>query len=108
MTGNQRFGGALNLNIHLHALVLDGVYIPDPTTGALRFRRLPPPSLDDLDEVLSRARPRILSLLAAKGYPVDPKADDETELPDETSVFDEVQAASIQDAWFIVESSIRL
>jgi hypothetical protein len=25
----QRFGGALNLNVHLHALVLDGVFVLD-------------------------------------------------------------------------------
>lgn len=25
----QRFGGALNLNVHLHALVLDGVFACD-------------------------------------------------------------------------------
>jgi hypothetical protein len=31
----QRFGGALNLNIHLHALVLDGVFTHDG--GAVRF-----------------------------------------------------------------------
>ena len=23
----QRFGGALNLNVHIHALVLDGVFV---------------------------------------------------------------------------------
>jgi hypothetical protein len=31
----QRFGGALNLNIHLHALVLDGVFTNDG--GDVRF-----------------------------------------------------------------------
>ena len=25
----QRFGGALNLNVHVHALVLDGVFAKD-------------------------------------------------------------------------------
>jgi hypothetical protein len=32
----QRFGSALNLNIHFHMLFLDGVYID--TWGATRFR----------------------------------------------------------------------
>jgi hypothetical protein len=32
----QRFGGALNLNVHLHALVLDGVFAPDGE-GGVRF-----------------------------------------------------------------------
>ena len=30
MTLLQRFGSALNLNIHLHMIVLDGPLIPDP------------------------------------------------------------------------------
>ena len=35
----QRFGGALNLNVHFHMLVLDGVYLERPD-GTLRFRRI--------------------------------------------------------------------
>ena len=37
----QRFGGALNLNIHCHLLVLDGVYVRG--NERLEFRRVPPP-----------------------------------------------------------------
>jgi hypothetical protein len=33
----QRFGGALNLNVHLHALVLDGVFTA--SGGRMRFTR---------------------------------------------------------------------
>ena len=29
----QRFGGALNLNIHIHALVLDGVFAKEGDEG---------------------------------------------------------------------------
>ena len=35
----QRFGGALNLNVHFHMLLLDGVHVERPD-GALRFRRI--------------------------------------------------------------------
>jgi hypothetical protein len=35
----QRFGDALNLNVHFHSLVLDGVYAAGPS-GALRFHGL--------------------------------------------------------------------
>ena len=38
----QRFGGALNLNGYLHALVLDGVYVDDGC-GMLRFHAVAPP-----------------------------------------------------------------
>jgi hypothetical protein len=40
VTAVQRFGGALNLNIHFHSLVLDGVYVGD---GG-EFRRLSAPT----------------------------------------------------------------
>src|SRR5690606_39792072 len=36
----QRFGDALNLNVHFHSLVLDGVYARTPE-GRLRFYVLP-------------------------------------------------------------------
>jgi hypothetical protein len=35
----QRFGGALNLNVHVHALVLDGVFTPARPQGAPPGRR---------------------------------------------------------------------
>ena len=38
----QRFGGAANLNVRFHNLVLDGIYYLDDRKQ-LRFRRLPPP-----------------------------------------------------------------
>jgi hypothetical protein len=34
----QRFGGALNANIHFHMLFLDGVYIDSPHGPRARFR----------------------------------------------------------------------
>jgi hypothetical protein len=39
----QRFGGAINLNIHMHSLILDGVYYLDKEQR-VRFQRLPKPS----------------------------------------------------------------
>ena len=37
----QRFGSALNLNLHFHILALDGVYARDAKSGLLRFHRTP-------------------------------------------------------------------
>lgn len=48
----QRFGGALNLNVHLHALVLDGVFVREDT-GALRFHPTPDLTTLDVEEVLA-------------------------------------------------------
>lgn len=39
----QRFGSALKLHIHLHILVLDGVYVDDPD-GSARFRWVKAPT----------------------------------------------------------------
>lgn len=49
----QRFGGALNLNVHFHTLVLDGAYRPAEDAGTLRFRAAPPPT-DEEQRVLDR------------------------------------------------------
>ena len=53
----QRFGSALNLNIHFHRLVLDGVYVPGQ--GGPQFRRLPPPSTAEIEVLLARITRRI-------------------------------------------------
>jgi hypothetical protein len=39
----QRFGGAINFNIHLHSLVIDGIYYADPNKR-ICFQRLPQPA----------------------------------------------------------------
>ena len=52
MTFIQRFGGAINLNIHFHTLVLDGVYAVDAKAGTIEFLPLPAPSSDEVLAVL--------------------------------------------------------
>jgi hypothetical protein len=61
----QRFGSALNLNIHFHLLVLDGVYVPGE--GAPQFRRVPPPTAPELEAVLGRIVARIARHLERRG-----------------------------------------
>lgn len=46
----QRFGSALNSNIHFHMLFLDGVYVA--TGDQLIFRRVPPPTLAALEPLV--------------------------------------------------------
>ena len=46
----QRFGGALNLNVHFHMLFLDGVYFVDKY-GSSRFRRVKAPTSDELSKL---------------------------------------------------------
>jgi hypothetical protein len=62
----QRFGGALNLNVHVHALVLDGVFAKDDA-GTLVFHPAPRLTALDVAEVLATVEPRIRRLLDRRG-----------------------------------------
>ncbi len=65
----QRFGSAANLNIHLHCLVLDGVY--RSSQGTPVFQEARAPSVAELDTLLSRIIQRILKLLTRTGYLIE-------------------------------------
>jgi hypothetical protein len=69
----QRFGDALNLNVHFHSLLLDGVYAPGPD-GALRFHPLPPPQDAEIERVVTQVARRVARLLERRGLgpEVDP------------------------------------
>jgi hypothetical protein len=62
----QRFGAALNLNVHVHALVLDGVYLED-AEGGLVFHALEAPTEDAMARVLTVVAERIRRLLERRG-----------------------------------------
>ena len=66
LTVIQRFGSGLNLNVHFHTLVLDGVFSP---TGpdAVEFDPAPPPSDEEVARVLATVRRRVGRLLARRG-----------------------------------------
>ena len=62
---SQRFGSLLNLNIHHHAVVPDGVF----TTGedAPRFEKQAAPRLEELARVLARIVKRTRRMLSRRG-----------------------------------------
>ena len=60
----QRFASGLQLNVHFHTLVLDGVF-SEARPGPLTFHPAPPPS-DDVAHVLATARARVGQLLARR------------------------------------------
>jgi hypothetical protein len=68
----QRFGDALNLNVHFHSLVLDGVYAAGPD-GALRFLPLLPPATSEVERVVRELASRLRRLLERRGQ--DPQTD---------------------------------
>jgi hypothetical protein len=62
----QRFGSALNLNIHFHLLVADGVWQQTPLGPA--FRRVPPPTRAQLERLLAMPTRRIARHLVRRGW----------------------------------------
>ena len=57
----QRFGDALNLNVHFHTLVLDGTY--EVAEEGISFLPLPPPGRDELERILRRIALQVERLL---------------------------------------------
>lgn len=66
MAVTQRFGGALNLNLHVHALVLDGVFART-RAGVLTFHPARGLTALDVAEVLATVEPSIRRLLDRRG-----------------------------------------
>ena len=63
----QRFGSALNLNLHFHMLVLDGVYVENDY-GSLRFHRVKAPSFDELKALVHAISHRVARFLEKRGF----------------------------------------
>jgi hypothetical protein len=70
LTVIQRFGSGVNLNVHFHTLVLDGVFAA-VTPDRLQFHAAPPPSDAAVAEVLATIRRRVGRLLARRGLDPD-------------------------------------
>jgi len=94
----QRFGSAANLNIHLHCLVLDGVYRCG-ADGVPVFVQAGAPSDDELHVLLKTIIARLMKMLTRRGvlieemgqtYLADPNADG-----DEARTLRPLQAAAI-------------
>jgi hypothetical protein len=66
LTVLQRFGSGLNLNVHFHTLVLDGVF-SGSRPGELQFHPAPPPCDEEVGRVLATIRHRVQRLLARRG-----------------------------------------
>ena len=62
----QRFGGALNLNPHLHVLVADGAFVCPEDGRAPRFVATPAPTRAELVEVLREVAARVARITAVR------------------------------------------
>ncbi len=90
----QRFGDALNLNVHFHSLVLDGVYAPGPD-GALRFRPLAPPDDPEVARVARQLARRLVRLLERRGLGPDADPAESDSLATEQPLLAALYAASV-------------
>ena len=67
----QRFGSALNLNLHFHALVLDGVFVDHAGTPV--FHEAPPLTDEDVARLTKTLHDRVLRHLRRAGRLYDPE-----------------------------------
>ena len=92
----QRFGSALNLNIHFHMLFLDGVYEVDSEGALAKFHAIETPTLVEMNCLLHRISERIARLLEREGY-LERDSEEGSLLLDgfDDDVINEIQGSSI-------------
>ena len=64
----QRFGSALNLNVHFHCLVMDGVYAMDPKTRNIGFHRFGKMTTKEVSALIVRITTKAERWLDKRGY----------------------------------------
>jgi hypothetical protein len=92
---SQRFGGALNLNLHFHALVIDGVYSSKSPLAPPIFHEAPPLTDQDVVLVTTILHRRILRCLRRLGRIPRDEHDDLAEPELDEPLFAELCAASV-------------
>ena len=81
VTVMQRFGSALNLNLHFHVLLLDGLCVEGAADGP-RWRRSRRWREEDVDGLVVRIADRCETWLADQGFPADDDEPCDEELDD--------------------------
>jgi hypothetical protein len=92
----QRFGGAINLNVHFHTLVLDGLYAVDHKVGTIEFLPLPAPTHDEVLAVLTDAAARIARRLTWRGLGDDIDPQEADPLARDNALLARLYAASVE------------
>ena len=91
----QRFGGGLNLNVHFHTLVLDGVFTENEG-DTLRFQPTPPPTAEEVGLVLATIAMRVRRLLRRRGLDAEADVMPLDAVAEESPVLAGINSASIQ------------
>jgi hypothetical protein len=89
VTSIQRFGSALNLNLHFHVLVVDGVFHRTAGDEPV-FRAIKAPSTKDISELTRKIQTRLVRLLERRGV----FGDDRQISSDEQALVDSYSASS--------------
>ena len=100
----QRFGGSVNLNVHMHVLFLDGVFGADD--GA--WTGVPAPTDEEVAEIILKIRQRVFRSLEKSGYIKGFDVNFDTdELYNEQNGFAELLIGSIRGVKCFGEGSAR-
>jgi hypothetical protein len=91
----QRWGGSLNLNPHLHALVTCGVFVRE-ADGTVRFRALREPTKAEIAAVSWDICERVVGLLRKRGQWVDDTSAEGDRFAQDEPVLSALYTASIQ------------
>jgi hypothetical protein len=67
----QRFGSALNLNVHFHMLFLDGIYMDGFNKENQVFRRVKAPTTTELNTLVHKLSQRVARFLTKQGLLVE-------------------------------------
>jgi len=82
----QRFGSSLNLNVHFHVVVLDGVFTRDPKASVV-FHPAAPLAREELEQIVGRVQKRADAWLGRHGYLDErPLEDRSNEPPAQTAI----------------------
>ena len=93
----QRFGSALNLNIHYHMLQIEGVYEPK-STGKPKYRKRRPPTNQDIETLVTVISKRVIKHLRRTGYLGEMRSDEEAPDPlfDEEPTYASCMSSSVK------------
>jgi hypothetical protein len=89
----QRFG-SLNLNVHFHVLVLDGVFAHDPAERVV-FHPAPAPTIADLRAIVERTRRRAGGWLRRRGFLDERSLEERSQEPEAQTALDACAAVAM-------------
>jgi len=90
----QRFGSSLNLNIHFHVVVVDGVWTRSAGHG-LRFHAAGQPAQAELVAIVERVRARALAWLKRNGHIDDSPQEERSQEPGEQTALEACTAIAM-------------